>query len=149
MIDKKTLNIMKQTYTQLIKILGISLLLFTNSCSKEEKQTENIEELPTVEEITHIYSLYTNGNMYDFVKHIASCQGKPQFYQEQIINLYKQQLANQESTYGKIDSIYIEQMTYNNNKTNAIVHIRHFYSNSPSEIVLIQMKKTEHGWMLK
>ena len=85
----------------------------------------------------------------EYVNHIASCQGKPRFYKEQLINLYKQQLAEQLKMHGNIDSIKIERVYKSSNNQYANVYIRHFYDKSSSEEVLLQMVYTEKGWKIK
>lgn len=149
MNDQKTFYIRKQTYTQYITTLGISLLLFLVSCADRESHPESTSALPTIEEITHIYSHYIKGDINKFVQHIASCQGKPQSYQKQIVNLYKQQRYKQEQEFGKLDSLHVEQIAHTPDSTYATVHLRTFFSKGTSETILIQMTKTSEGWMIK
>lgn len=149
MNDTKTIHIMKQTYTNLVAVLGIGLLLLFSSCKKEENRPSSAEDGPSKEEIAHIYSHYTNRQFGEYVNHIASCKGKPRFYREQIINLYKQQSIDQEEQFGVIDSIHIERIVKSDDNTYAQVYIRHFYSKAPSEEVLLQMCYTSDGWKIK
>ena len=149
MNDTKTIHIMKQTYTNLIAVLGIGLLLLLSSCEKEVNRPSSVEDGPSKEEIAHIYSHYTNRQFGEYVNHIASCKGKPRFYREQIINLYKQQSIDQEEQFGVIDSIHIERIVKSDDNTHAQVYIRHFYSKAPSEEVLLQMCYTSDGWKIK
>ncbi len=144
------LNLIPQTYTQLFKMLGIGLfLMFIISCGNNETNNSSDINGPTIEEIQHIYKHYTEGHFSEYVSHIASCQGKPRFYREQVINLYKQQLAEQREMYGTIDSITIENITKTPDHQHATVLIRHYYSKSNPEEILLQMIYTEKGWKIK
>ncbi|MBR4297616.1 MAG: hypothetical protein IKT82_05460 [Bacteroidaceae bacterium] len=149
MNDQKTFNIVKQIYTNLIIVVGISLLLLYFSCGDGEPKPSSAEDGPTEYEITHIYSHFINGHFSEYVSHIASSKGKPRFYREQLINLYKQQLAEQERTYGRIDSIRVERIIKNADNSHANVYIRKYYSKSNSEEDIIQMCYTENGWAIK
>lgn len=149
MNDTKTIHIMKQTYTNLLAVLGIGLLLLFSSCEKEENHPSSVEDGPTKDEIAHIYSHYTNRQFSEYVNHIASCKGKPRFYRELLINLYKQQFVDQEEQFGVIDSIHIERIVKSDDNKHAQVYIRHFYSKVPSEEVLLQMCYTSDGWKIK
>lgn len=149
MNDTKTIHIMKQTYTNLIAVLGIGLLLLFSSCEKEENRPSSAEDGPSKEEIAHIYSHYTNHQFGEYVNHIASCKGKPRFYREQLINLYKLQFVDQEEQFGVIDSIHIERIIKSDDNKHAQVYIRHFYSKAPSEEVQLQMCYTSDGWKIK
>ena len=149
MHDRMILNNLKQTYTQLLRLLGIGLLLITSSCSKRESVNSSDEAGPTPEEVYHIYNHYINGHFSEYVSHIVSCQGKPRFYREQIINLYKQQWAELTNKYGKVDSIKIERIQKGNNNEYATVYIRQYYNKVDAEEILLQMVYTEKGWKIK
>ena len=75
--------ILKKTYTHFLTI-GVSLF-FLFSCAKSQTEQSSMEEGPTNEEIHKIYTHYIKGHYSEYVSHIASCQGKPRFYREQII----------------------------------------------------------------
>ena len=139
--------ILKQTYTRFLTI-GVSLF-FLFSCAETQTEQSSMESGPTKEEIHTIYTHYIKGHFSEYVSHIASCQGKPRFYKEQLINLYKQQLAEQVKKHGIIDSIKVERIDKNNTNQYANVYIRHFYDKSSSEGVLLQMVYTEKGWKVK
>ena len=139
--------ILKKTYTHFFTI-GVSLF-FLFSCAKSQNEQSSMEEGPTNEEIHKIYTHYIKGHYSEYVSHIASCQGKPRFYKEQLINLYKQQLAEQLKMHGNIDSIKIERVHKSSTNQYAKVYIRHFYDKSSSEEVLLQMVYTEKGWKIK
>ena len=149
MNDRMILNILKQTFTQLLKLLGIGLLLIVCSCTKNESDKSSDETGPTPEEVYHIYTHYIEGHFSEYVSHIASCQGKPRFYREQIINLYKQQWEELTENYGKVDSIKIERIHKSDNNEYAAVYIRQYYSKAESEEILLQMVYTEKGWKIK
>ena len=149
MNDRMILNNFQQTYTQILKILGIGLLLVISACTKRESVSSSNETGPTPEEVHHIYTHYIDGHFSEYVSHIASCQGKPRFYREQIINLYKQQWAELTEKYGKVDSIKIERIQKNNNNEYATVYIRQYYNKAVPEEILLQMVYTEKGWKLK
>lgn len=149
MNDRMILNNFQQTYTQILKILGIGLLLVISACTKRESVGSSNETGPTPEEVHHIYNHYIDGHFSEYVSHIASCQGKPRFYREQIINLYKQQWAELTEKYGKVDSIKIERIQKNNNNEYATVYIRQYYNKAVPEEILLQMVYTEKGWKLK
>lgn len=139
--------ILKQTYTHFLTI-GVSLF-FLFSCTKSQTEQSSMEAGPTHKEIHTIYNHYIKGHYSEYVSHIASCQGKPRFYKEQLINLYKQQLAEQLKMHGNIDSIKIERVYKSSTNQYANVYIRHFYDKSSSEEVLLQMVYTEKGWKIK
>lgn len=146
---KQTFNIKQQAYTYLFKGMGLSLFLLLFSCGFDEPKPSTAEEGPTPYEIEHMYSHFMKGHFSEYVNHVASCKGKPRFYREQIINLYKQQLADQERLYGKIDSIRVEGIVKNKENTHANVYVRNFYHNTNSQSILLQMIYTENGWAIK
>lgn len=150
MIGKITSNILKQTYTKLAKVFGVGLFIVFLSCESTHNNTKTFTESnPTSEEVHRIYSHYVRGHFSEFVNHIASCQGKPRFYREQIINLYKQQWITQTEQLGVIDSFHIERITLSENNKYATIFIRHYYEKAPPESVLLQMINTEKGWKIK
>ena len=149
MNERMILNNFQQTYTQILKILGIGLLLVISASTKRESVGSSNETRPTPDEVHHIYNHYIDGHFSEYVSHIASCQGKPRFYREQIINLYKQQWAELTEKYGKVDSIKIERIQKNNNNEYATVYIRQYYNKAAPEEILLQMVYTEKGWKLK
>ena len=142
----KTLN---QTYAQLKIMLSIGLLLFIISCAKEETVQSSDKDGPTPKEIQNIYSHYIKGHYSEFVSHIASIQGKPRFYREQIINLYKQQAENQIEKFGKIDSIKVERINKSSDHKFASVNIILYYKNRTTEEIILQMVYTENRWKIK
>ena len=149
MHDRMLSTPLKQTYTQILNLLGIGLFLAVTACAKPVSVPSSNETGPTPEEVHHIYSHYTEGHFSEYVSHIASCQGKPRFYREQIINLYKQQWAELTAKYGAVDSIKIERIQKNATNEHATVYIRQYYNNAAPEEILLQMIYTEKGWKLK
>ena len=139
----------KIAYGQLKLMLTIGCFLLAVSCNKQEEYRSSAEDGPTKEEIKHIYSHYIKGHFSEFVSHIASIQGKPRFYKEQIINLYKQQAEQQAETFGKIDSVKVEQIQKAANNKYATVKLSLFYKEASPEEVILQMVYTENGWKIK
>ncbi len=143
---KILLRFLKLTYT-LSLTWGIGLFLYScdNSVNELSFTTKELSEV----EISKIYNNYVNRNFREYTNHIASCQGKPRFYREQMINSYKQQFAEQLNNLGKIDSIKIEKIDLNNDKNHAVVHIKQYYEKSSPEVILLQFIFTSKGWMIK
>ena len=149
MAYKITSNILKQTYTKLTKVFGVGLLVMFASCESPHTTNTLTESNLTPEEVHRIYSHYVSGHFSEYVNHIASCQGKPRFYREQIINLYKQQWITQTEQFGVVDSFHIERISLSENKKHATVFIRHFYEKVTPESLLLQMINTDKGWKIK
>ena len=149
MAYKITSNILKQTYTKLTKVFGVGLLVMVASCESPHTTNTLTESNLTPEEVHRIYSHYVSGHFSEYVNHIASCQGKPRFYREQIINLYKQQWITQTEQFGVVDSFHIERISLSENKKHATVFIRHFYEKVTPESLLLQMINTDKGWKIK
>lgn len=126
----------------------IGCFSFFTSCAESSEPTSN-QHAPSVDEIKHIYNHYIQGQYSDFVSHIASCDGKPRFYKEQIINVYRTQAQLRKEQYGEIDSISVQRIEVSPHTHHAKAYILHHYTKAPREEVLLQMVYHKNKWMIK
>ena len=140
--------ILKTCVCCIIYVASAGFLFMLGSCTEHSSLSDpNLG--PSPDEVKHIYSHYIKGQYSDFIKHIASCENKPRFYREQIINLYRQHDEQRMQEVGPLDSISVRKIEVSPHTQHAKVFIIHHYQKAAPEEIVLQMVFDQNKWKMK
>lgn len=130
----------------------IPLAFFALACvfflSCDKKQDSSISDLPESVDVVAIYDHFVRGEFSLYIDQMASVDGQPKGYRQQMVNLMKQCYRQLEESHGGIHSYRIIRIVKCNSKyCNAFLEVT-YKDNSFNEIILPFVKKDD-VWRLK
>ncbi len=115
---------------------------------EQAPMTGTVGEGPEESEVLRIYNLYLKGLYEQYVQEMASCDGKPVAYRQQMVDLYEQHAAQQLSKNGGAIQATVVRIEPTPDGRQSNVFLRILYNNHSHEVVMISLVKVDGRWRL-
>lgn len=130
-------------FTFLLSIFAIG------ACGSDKPSIPIKNDIPAREEIERIYQLYLNGQYEAYVNEMASCDGMPESYRQQMVALHKQHARLQKEKNGGVRNFTIERIAPVTDGIYVNVFLRIHYVDHNQEEILLSMVKENGRWRMK
>jgi len=131
------------------RTLYVLLLCAVFSCGSGERPQEAQVTLPSETEVADFYNLYVHGDYAGFVAAMASCDGLPEDYRQQMATLYKQHAAAVKQDRGGVKAFKVGRMEAHNDSIHVNAFLNLTYQDGSSEEIMLPLVRVGGKWRLQ
>lgn len=131
------------------KVAFLFALVGMMFCGCAAKSERAVVEPPSTEEVERIYNLFLSGQYEAYVSEMMSCDGMPDFYRHQMVDLHKQHAHEQKQKNGEPLQFQVERIDLTSTRKQANVFLKVVYENQNQEVVMVSMVHHKNKWRLE